>query len=279
MKERIITGSIMALVALLAIRFLPSGIFQFVLLVIALIGVFEWKRMLPEVIRLPYLMCNSLLLVIAYMFLLTNTLSLLLVVNTVAVCLWILIPILLFLQLKKPQKWLVSKEVTAIFSTIMLLGFYISLSLLHELPGAYGYGFVLYVIGLVALADSGAYFVGRKLGKNKLAPAISPGKTVEGAAGGIVIAMLFALIIMAFLPASFNGQQKIAFLLISLIAAMLSIAGDLYESLIKRHAGVKDSGQLFPGHGGVLDRIDGLIAGSTIFTYGFYIFQMNFSAI
>lgn len=279
MKERIITGSIMALVALLAIRFLPSNIFQLVLLIISLIGVLEWKRMLPVSVRLPYLMCNTVLLVIAYLFLFTNTLSLLLIVNAVAACVWLIVPLLLFVQIKSPQKWLVSKEVTMVLSTIMLLGFYVSLSMLHELPGGYGYGFVLYVIGLVALADSGAYFVGRKLGKNKLAPAISPGKTIEGAAGGIVIAMIFSLIVMLFLPASFNGWQKVAFILMSLIAAMLSIAGDLYESLIKRHAGVKDSGNLFPGHGGVLDRIDGLIAGSTFFAFGFYLFQMNFSAI
>ena len=263
MKERIITGSIMALVALLAIRFLPSNIFQLVLLIISLIGVLEWKRMLPVSVRLPYLMCNTVLLI----------------VNAVAACVWLIVPLLLFVQIKSPQKWLVSKEVTMVLSTIMLLGFYVSLSMLHELPGGYGYGFVLYVIGLVALADSGAYFVGRKLGRNKLAPAISPGKTIEGAAGGIVIAMIFSLIIMLFLPASFNGWQKVAFILMSLIAAMLSIAGDLYESLIKRHAGVKDSGNLFPGHGGVLDRIDGLIAGSTFFAFGFYLFQMNFSAI
>lgn len=279
MKERIITGSIMALVALLAIRFLPSGVFQFVLLVISLIGVLEWKKMLPVSVRLPYLMCNTVLLVIAYLFLFTNTPSLLLIVSAVAACVWLIVPLLLFLQIRSPQKWLVSKEVTMVLSTIMLLGFYISLSMLHELPGGYGYGFVLYVIGLVALADSGAYFVGRKLGKNKLAPAISPGKTIEGAAGGIVIAMIFSLIVVSCLPTSFNGWQKIAFILISLIAAMLSIAGDLYESLIKRHAGVKDSGNLFPGHGGVLDRIDGLIAGATFFTFGFYLFQMNFSAI
>ncbi|MGL4675365.1 MAG: phosphatidate cytidylyltransferase [Wohlfahrtiimonas sp.] len=279
MKERIITGSIMALVALLAIRFLPSGIFQLALLVVSLIGVLEWKRMLPASIRLPYLMCNTVLLVIAYLFLVTNTLSLLLVVNSVAACVWLMIPLLLYIQLKSPKQWIISKELTAGLSSIMLLGFYVSLSMLHELPGGYGYGFVLYVIGLVALADSGAYFVGRKLGKNKLAPAISPGKTIEGAAGGIVIAMIFALIVMLCLPASFNDWQKTAFLLMSLVAAMLSIAGDLYESLAKRHAGIKDSGNLFPGHGGVLDRIDGLIAGATFFAFGFYLFQMNFSAI
>lgn len=279
MRERIITGSIMALVALLAIRFLPSEVFQFALLIISLIAVFEWKNMLSESIRLPYLMSNALCLVIAYMFLLTNTNTLLLAVNSLAVCIWVIMPCLLFLQIKSPRKWLVSKEVTAVFSTIMLLGFYVSLGLLHELPSGYGYGFVLYVIGLVALADSGAYFVGRKLGKSKLAPAISPGKTIEGALGGIVIAMIFAMIVTVCLPSSFGGWQKIAFILMSLIAAMLSISGDLYESLIKRHAGVKDSGNLFPGHGGVLDRIDGLIAGATFFTFGFYIFQMNLSVI
>ena len=121
--------------------------------------------------------------------------------------------------------------------------------------------------------------MGRKIGKNKLAPSISPGKTIEGAAGGVVIAMIFALIVMLCLPSSFNGWQKFAFLLMSLIAAMLSISGDLYESLNKRYVGLKDSGNLFPGHGGVLDRIDGLIAGSTFFAFGFYLFQMNLSAI
>lgn len=279
MKERIITGVIMALVALLSIRFLPSYLFQLALLVISLIGVLEWKKMLPESIRLPYLMCNTILLVVAYLFLFSSTFSLLLIVNAIAACIWVMVPLLLYTQIKSPKSWIVSKELTAGLSTIMLLGFYISLSMLHNLADGYGYGFVLYVIGLVALADSGAYFVGRKLGKNKLAPAISPGKTIEGAVGGIVIAMIFSLIVMMCLPETFSGWQKIAFLLISLIAAMLSIAGDLYESLIKRHAGIKDSGNLFPGHGGVLDRIDGLIAGSTFFTFGFYFFQMNFSAI
>ena len=269
----------MALVALLSIRFLPSYLFQLGLLVVALIGVLEWKKMLPESIRLPFLMCNTILLVIAYIFMMTSTSEPLLMVNAVAAYVWLAVPLLLYMHIQAPQQWLVSKYVTATLSTIMLLGFYISLSMLHELPGGYGYGFVLYVIGLVALADSGAYFVGRKIGKNKLAPSISPGKTIEGAAGGVVIAMIFALIVMLCLPSSFNGWQKFAFLLMSLIAAMLSISGDLYESLNKRHVGLKDSGNLFPGHGGVLDRIDGLIAGSTFFAFGFYLFQMNLSAI
>lgn len=279
MKERIITGIIMALVALLSIRYLPSYLFQFALLVISLIGALEWRKMISVDIRLPYLMGNIILLIFAYILLLLNVLSPLLILNTFAAYTWLAIPGLLYVQMKSPQSWMVSKEATATLSTVMLLGFYISLSMLHELPNSYGYGFVLYVIGLVALADSGAYFVGRKLGRNKLAPSISPGKTIEGAVGGLVIAMVFSLIVICFLPETFTGLQKCMFFIMSLIAAILSIAGDLYESLIKRHAGLKDSGNLFPGHGGVLDRIDGLIAGSTFFAFGFYLFQMNISVI
>ncbi len=279
MKERVITGIIMALVALLSIRYLPSYLFQFALLVISLIGVSEWQKMMPSDIRLPYFVINTILLVGIYIMLLTNILSPLLIINTFAAYIWLAIPLLLIMQMRSPQAWMLTKGAISILSTIMMLGFYVSLSLLHELPGAYGYGFVLYVIGLVALADSGAYFVGRKLGKNKLAPSISPGKTIEGAVGGIVIAMIFSLFIIACLPESFTVLQKFVFFLMSLIAAILSISGDLYESLIKRHAGLKDSGNLFPGHGGVLDRIDGLIAGSTFFAFGFFLFQMNASVI
>ena len=273
MKERIITGSIMALVALFAIIFLPTSVFQLALLIISIIGVLEWQRMLDTSIKLSYLAVNVVALVIAYILLLTNTYPLLLGIVAVSAYVWLTIPTILFLQSRNPQPWVVSKELTSVLTTLMLLGFYISLSLLHNVSG--GYGFVLYVIGLVALADSGAYFVGRKIGKNKLAPSISPGKTIEGALGGLGIAMLFALIVMTCLPETFTALQKCGFLVISLIAAMVSVAGDLYESLIKRHAGVKDSGNLFPGHGGVLDRIDGLIAGSTCFVFGFYLFQMN----
>lgn len=273
MKERIITGSIMALVALFAIIFLPTSVFQLALLIISIIGVLEWQRMLDSSMKLSYLAVNVVALVIAYILLLTNTYPLLLGIVAVSAYVWLTIPTILFLQSRNPQPWVVSKGVTSVLTTLMLLGFYISLSLLHSASD--GYAFVLYVIGLVALADSGAYFVGRKIGKNKLAPSISPGKTIEGALGGLGIAMLFALIVMTCLPETFTALQKCGFLVISLIAAMVSVAGDLYESLIKRHAGVKDSGNLFPGHGGVLDRIDGLIAGSTCFVFGFYLFQMN----
>jgi len=118
---------------------------------------------------------------------------------------------------------------------------------------------LLAAMAAVWVADIAAYFAGRAFGRHKLAPAISPGKTWEGAGGAVVGVLVFGLILMATLaPAMLNGTSLAiaAPLLIALTA--LSIQGDLFESLLKRQAGVKDSGTLLPGHGGILDRIDSL---------------------
>jgi phosphatidate cytidylyltransferase len=115
---------------------------------------------------------------------------------------------------------------------------------------------VLLVLLLVWIADTAAYFVGRAWGRRKLAPAISPGKTWEGAAGGVVSAVLYAIIV-AFITDPGAGPALVA---TALLLGMASIVGDLFESAAKRQAGLKDSGALLPGHGGVLDRIDSATA-------------------
>ncbi len=127
---------------------------------------------------------------------------------------------------------------------------------------------VLYLIFLVAIADSGAYFTGKAFGKTKLAPELSPGKTREGVLGGLAGATLWSIIGAAFfgLPAS----NWLFFILLSISVALFSVSGDLFESLIKREAGQKDSGTILPGHGGILDRIDGLLAALPLFTLGIF---------
>jgi phosphatidate cytidylyltransferase len=115
---------------------------------------------------------------------------------------------------------------------------------------------VLLVLLLVWIADTAAYFVGRAWGKRKLAPAISPGKSWEGAIGGVVGAAAYAIICANFI----QGIAWPAFLAAAVLLAMVSIVGDLFESAAKRQAGVKDSGTLLPGHGGILDRIDSATA-------------------
>ena len=115
---------------------------------------------------------------------------------------------------------------------------------------------LLVVLVLVWVADSAAYFVGRAWGRHKLAPAISPGKTWEGAAGGMAGALVYAIICKRF----FDDVGWAAYLAAAALLALLSIVGDLFESAAKRRAGVKDSGALLPGHGGMLDRIDSATA-------------------
>jgi len=115
---------------------------------------------------------------------------------------------------------------------------------------------VLAVLVLVWIADTAAYFVGRAWGRRKLAPSISPGKSWEGAFGGVVAAVAYAIICGTFLW----GNAWPAYLAAAVVLAAISIVGDLFESAAKRQAGVKDSGTLLPGHGGILDRIDSATA-------------------
>jgi phosphatidate cytidylyltransferase len=115
---------------------------------------------------------------------------------------------------------------------------------------------VLLVLVLVWIADTAAYFVGRAWGRRKLAPAISPAKTWEGAAGGLIGALAYAIIGGFWI----QGIAWAPFLAAAALLGMVSIVGDLFESAAKRQAGVKDSGSLLPGHGGILDRIDSATA-------------------
>lgn len=115
---------------------------------------------------------------------------------------------------------------------------------------------VLLILILIWIADTAAYLVGRSWGRRKLAPAISPGKTVEGAVGGLIGALAYAIIV----GSSIQAVAWAPFLASAAALFMISIVGDLFESAVKRQAGVKDSGTLLPGHGGVLDRIDSTTA-------------------
>jgi phosphatidate cytidylyltransferase len=124
---------------------------------------------------------------------------------------------------------------------------------------------VLAALAIVWVADTAAYFAGRALGRRKLAPAISPGKTWEGVYGGLAAVAIYALALVPLAPhagyaGGFSVLAACSRVVLALAIAILSVEGDLVESLLKRHAGVKDSGHLLPGHGGVLDRIDALLS-------------------
>ena len=145
-----------------------------------------------------------------------------------------------------------------------------SLALLHaEQP--HGPAWLLLVLVLVWAADSGAYFVGRRFGGRwfggrKLAPRISPNKSLEGLLGGVALAAVVAVAGALLLGAPTIKLAEV--IAVAMVTVLFSVAGDLFESLLKRHAGVKDSGTLIPGHGGILDRVDSLLAALPVFAVG-----------
>ncbi len=128
---------------------------------------------------------------------------------------------------------------------------------------------VLYVMCLVWVADTGAYFAGRRWGRRKLAPTVSPGKSIAGLIGGLVLTLALALLVSY--DAKLSALQVFLLILLTLFTALASVLGDLLESMVKRYRGVKDSGTILPGHGGILDRIDSLTAALPIFALGWYL--------
>lgn len=155
---------------------------------------------------------------------------------------------LVFAPLWLKWKWSAARATVGL---VVLLPTWAALVALHER----GPLLLLAVMALIWVADIAAYFSGRFLGKHKLAPAISPGKTWEGVAGAIIGVLLYGLAVFPLLP-PLAGVDRLVLAAILLLLTALSVCGDLFESLLKRQAGVKDSSRLLPGHGGILDRVD-----------------------
>jgi len=128
---------------------------------------------------------------------------------------------------------------------------------------------LMYVLLLVWGADTGAYFAGRRFGKVKLAPSVSPAKTREGLYGGLITTSLIMLAVAFSLKLA--GLQFLMFAAASAVTVLASVLGDLFESMVKRRAGIKDSGKIFPGHGGALDRIDSITAAAPVFLTGWWL--------
>lgn len=161
------------------------------------------------------------------------------------------------------QSWARALKLAA--GTLAVVPAWCALTWLHA-DGPNGHKWLLTSLAAVWAADTGAYFAGRYLGRHKLAPRISPNKTVEGLAGGVVVGTIIAILFSLMAGAGAGDLWKVA--VVAAASILVSVVGDLFESLLKRHAGKKDSGTLIPGHGGVLDRIDAVLAALPVFALG-----------
>ncbi|PTU32166.1 phosphatidate cytidylyltransferase [Stenotrophobium rhamnosiphilum] len=141
----------------------------------------------------------------------------------------------------------------------------LALATLHAMPN--GVMRLIYLFFLIFAADTGAYFAGRTFGKHKLAPNVSPGKTIEGAIGGVLLCGAWSLVGGHYIFQA-QGDALIALFVLSMVIAVFSIVGDLTESMFKRHAGIKDSGNILPGHGGILDRVDSILSAAPVMVLG-----------
>jgi len=261
LKTRIITAIVLMAVLLPILFLLPPYYLGAFFLVALLAAAWEWSRILaPEAKKAAWLyaiFCLVIILFLLGMQAVSWQFSLLMM----SVLFWIfLAPFILAKGMNLSlQKF---KPFYSILGLIILPATWFALVFLREL----GLVFLLSSMALVWVADIGAYFIGKAFGKHKLAAQISPGKSIEGAIGGLVLCYLYALLCVVYLPLgdTLFGAWAIRFgwvpmfLMVTVLVAF-SVFGDLFESQLKRLAGVKDSSHLLPGHGGVLDRVDALI--------------------
>lgn len=260
LKQRIITAVILATVTLWALLGWNDLFFALFLLALTSACAWEWGDLVtvtPRSLRVAY---GVIVVMVTAVCLLNVDSTLLMPLVLTGVLFWIAIIGDLLVRptiaatiaadnVEEPR-WVL----LALASFLLLL----CVCCLYWLRQAHGPAIVIYVIVLVAAADTGAYFCGKKFGKRKLAEQISGGKTLEGAAGGMIAAMVLAVFACSYLATDQIGAWSL--FIMSFFAALVSIAGDLFVSRAKRTRDVKDSGNLLPGHGGVLDRFDGLLA-------------------
>lgn len=258
LKQRVITALILVAIVLSAL-FVPNPIYWRALItLVVLLGFFEWLRFCA--ITHPVQRILAFIAFGASLYVLQSGAVALSVLIPVICLVWVVLLVFTVTGTLEffHATWLKLPIGIAILSAAGFI--VIEMKLIEDGPL-----WILCFLGCVVAADIGAYFVGKRFGRTKLAPSISPGKTVEGFAGGLMFA---ALIYVPALYGVFSVKTASLMLVTVLVTAVVSVGGDLFESKLKRHVGLKDSSRILPGHGGVLDRIDSIMAGANFFALG-----------
>ncbi len=285
--KRIITASVLASLIALAVFKLPMEYFSLVIGLVTLLAAWEWSN-LAGVTSLVKRVLFLLVLILPMLGIHFWTQILELIAQALdwpdvrdysGILEWLVIPPVLFWIL---VMILIRNTPTGVLNLTLktrykvLIGWFVLLSawmFLSRLRAFYGTEMTMYFLILIWVADISAYFAGKKWGVTKLAPEISPGKTVAGMYGALIAGVVCAVALS--LIYGFNLMIASDFMLLSVLTVLISIYGDLFVSVVKRQRGVKDSGSLLPGHGGVLDRIDSMIAAIPFF-YGciYFIYRL-----
>lgn len=257
LKERIATACVLLAVFLSAVFFLPTRQFALLVAGIVALGAFEWTALAKLSRRGCYGFSAACTIVFAIVVWGLQAMDPdrpeVAIVYAVSAAFWVLVAPL-WLARKWPMR---SRAVALAVGALIILPAGLAIVSLHSLSPAV----LLMTLALVWVADIAAYFAGRRFGKHKLAPHISPGKTWEGAFGALAGTLVYATICAIASPqlrGVVRGQYWAVFFVVMALLCVVSIIGDLFESFVKRQANVKDSGTLLPGHGGVLDRIDSI---------------------
>lgn len=258
LKQRIITALLIGLPVIAVLLLLPAQITVVIFAVVVLMAGWEWSalaRLKQPWLRMLYLAVLAAGMLLGWRYLRSGDhLGMLLQTSLV----WWLVALLWILF--RPMS--ASRPLTIIAGLLVLVPAWLTLSFIH-LQSLAGPQWVLFLFMMVVSADIGGFLFGKRFGHSKLAPRVSPGKTWEGVAGGLLLSMTIAVLGVWWFGVPLQG-----FLLLCLFTVAMSVVGDLTESLFKRHAGLKDSGSLLPGHGGVLDRIDSITAAAPVFLAG-----------
>ena len=253
MKQRIVTAIIALAVLGIVLFVVPELVTRVTIGLLILAGAWEWSGFFDGAglaVRLSYVILIGAVLVGMSIIAATHVESILLA----GLVWWFMALIWTFFyptRIPAAVRWLCG--------ILVLVPLYAALMLLYRADPT----ILLFALLIVWVADSGAYFAGKAMGRVKLAPQISPGKTWEGVIGG-----LFAVVLLTLARSLWVDTDLSVFVPFCLAVASLSIVGDLTVSMFKRTAGVKDSGMLFPGHGGALDRIDSVAAAAPLFALG-----------
>jgi phosphatidate cytidylyltransferase len=257
-RKRVTTGAVLVALLLAVVLWLPPGATVIALTLVVLAGAWEWSAFLRapgNTYRFAYVVAVAVLLPLVWMV--TDKPPGLMLVMRIAVVWWLVALGWVMFAPRRASSWS-----AALAGVLALVPAWVALVRLR-LDLARGAEWILFALILVWAADIGAFFVGRRFGRTRLAPNVSPGKTWEGVVGGTV-----ASAIVAVLGSGWFNIPVDRFLPLCLAAVGFSIVGDLTESLLKRFAGMKDSGSLFPGHGGVMDRIDSVTGAAPILFFG-----------